>query len=160
ILLVSEGFNGDRLTREIENVAAAAAQSYSVVYALDVNRHELDAAADQPIGGDQAIEIQDRLTPMGSLAAETGGRLLIDAGRRADEIFETLGAQAEDYYLVGFTPTESAGDRETYRRVSVRVSRRGALVSTRTGFTLTDPAARLDRHQAIERAMAAPFAQQ
>jgi VWFA-related protein len=161
ILLVSEGFNGDRLTREVENVAAAAAQSYSVVYALDMNRREIDAAADEPVGGDQAKEIQDRLTPMGSLAAETGGRLLIDAGRRADEIFDTLAAQAEDYYLVGFTPSDAGtGDRDAYRRVTVRVTRRGALVSTRTGFTLTDTAARLDRHQAIERAMAAPFAQQ
>jgi len=161
ILLVSEGFNGDRLTREVENVAAAAAQSYSVVYSLDINRHEIDAAADNPIGGDQANEIQDRLTPMGSIAAETGGRLLIDAGRRADDIFTTLAAQAEDYYLVGFTPSESAtADRDAYRRVTVRVTRRGALVSTRTGFTLTDAAARMDRHQAIERAMSAPFAQQ
>jgi VWFA-related protein len=160
ILLVSEGFNGDRLSREIENVAAAAAQSYSVVYAMDVNRHEIDAAADQPIGGDQANEIQDRLAPMGSLAAETGGRLLIDAGRRADDIFDALAAQ-EDYYLVGFTPSDSASsDRAAYRRVAVHIARRGAVVSTRTGFTLTDAAARLDRHQAIDRAMAAPFAQQ
>src|SRR5436190_11433661 len=108
ILLVSEGFNGDRLTRDVENVAAAAAQSYSVVYALDVNRHEIDAAADAPVGGDQALDIQDRLTPMGSIAAQTGGRLLIDAGGRADDIFDTLSAQAEDYYLVGFTPSEKA----------------------------------------------------
>ena len=75
VLLVSEGFNGDRLSREIENVAAAAAQSYSVVYALDINRHEIDAAAEQPIGGDQATDIQDKLTPMGTIAAETGRTL-------------------------------------------------------------------------------------
>src|SRR5262249_13334347 len=47
--------------------------------------------------------------------------------------------------------------RGEYRRVSVRVKRSGARVSTRTGFALSDPTARMDRQQAIQRAMGAPF---
>jgi VWFA-related protein len=161
ILLVSEGFDGDRLTTEIEEVAAAAAESYSVVNALDINRREIDVNASEPVGADQATTIHDRLSPLGSLAAETGGGLFLDVSARADRVFTALGDQSQDYYLVGFMPREvSLNDRGKYRRVTVRVRRGGARVSTRTGFTLTDAAARMDRHQAIDRAMKAPFAQQ
>jgi VWFA-related protein len=161
VLLVSEGFFGDRLPREIENVAAAAAESYSVVYSIDVNRHDLDITADEPVGADQANAIHDKLAPLGSLASETGGTLILDANRHADEAFASLADQTQDYYLIGFTPaTDDARDRDAYRRVTIHVKRRDAQVSTRTGFTLTDTAARMDRRQAIDRAMAAPFSQQ
>jgi VWFA-related protein len=161
ILFISEGFFGDRLPRDIETVAAAAAESYSVVYAIDVNRRQLDIAAAEPTGADQSTAIHDRLSPLGSLAAETGGRLLIDAGQYADQAFSTLADQSQDYYLVGFPPRADAlKDRGAYRPVTVRVHRSGAQVSTRTGFALTDAAARMDRRQAIDRAMAAPFSQQ
>jgi VWFA-related protein len=158
VLFVSEGFYDDRLRRELQDVAAAAAESYSVVHAFDVNQHEFDASADTATGADQANEIHDKLSPLGSLAAETGGSLVIDANRRT-EAFTAIADQSQDYYLIGFAP-DATGSRDTYRPVTVRVSRRGAEVSTRTGFALTDASKKLGRHQAIERAMAAPFAQQ
>src|SRR5262245_7068765 len=104
ILLVSEGFQVDHLSREIEEVAAAAAQSYSVVHAFDINRREIDITVNQPVGGDQSSDIHDKLSPLGTLAAETGGTLLIDAGSRADQAFASLADQSGDYYLVGFLP--------------------------------------------------------
>jgi len=161
ILLVSEGFYADRLTRELERVAAAAAESYSVIHALDMNRRGPDITADEPSGEDVAAGIQDRIGPLGSLAAETGGLLTLDATQHADDAFTAVADQTNDYYLVGFTPGEEAlADRGAYRPVTVRVRRGGARVSARTGFVLTDTAARLDRHQSIERAMTAPFPQQ
>lgn len=161
VLLVSEGFYGDRLGRDIENVAAAAAGSFSVVYAIDVNRHELDITASEPVGGDQATDIHDKLNPLGSLAAETGGMLLLDASRHANEVFATLADESQDYYLIGFSPrTAALKDRGTYRRVTVRVRRGGTQVSSRTGFALGDAGARMDRHQSIDRALSAPFPQQ
>jgi len=161
VVLISEGFYADRLSREIEEVAAAAAESYSVIDALDINRHDLDITADEPVGADQANAIHDKLTPLGTFAAETGGTLIIDANRHADDAFAALADQSTDYYLIGFTPVaDDSKDRDAYRRVTVHVKRRDAQVSARTGFTLTDPAARMDRHQAIDRAMAAPFSQQ
>ena len=161
VLFISEGFYGDRLAREIEDVAAAAAESYSVVYALDMNRREIDMTDNEPTGADHATAIHDRLSPLGSLAAETDGRLLVDAAHRADQIFDALGDESQDYYLVGFLPLESAlKDRGAYRRVTVGVRRGGARVSTRTGFTISDQAAKLTRRQAIDRAFAAPFPQQ
>ena len=161
VLLISEGFYGDRLTREIQNVAAAAAESYSVIYALDINRRGIDIATDEPSGTDNAIGIQDRISPLGSLATQTGGTLMLDAGQYADQALASLADQSQDYYLVGFTPRDDAQkDREAYRPVTVHVKRSGAKVSARTGFVLTDTAARADRQRAIERAMSAPFSQQ
>jgi VWFA-related protein len=161
VLLVSEGFYGDRLTRELEGVAAAAAESYSVIHPLDMNRRGPDITADEPAAEDLAAGIQDRIGPLGSLAAETGGLLTIDASQHADDAFGAVADQSNDYYLVGFTPGNDAlADRGGYRPVTVRVRRGGANVSTRTGFVLTDAAARMDRHQSMERAMNAPFSQQ
>ena len=161
ILFISEGFQADRLAREIETVAAAAAQSYSVVNALDINRREVDFNADEPVGGDQASDIHDKLSPLGALAAETGGALILDAGTRADQAFAAIADQSQDYYIVGFVPRRDELDqRGAYHRVSVRVKRSGARVSSRTGFALSTAGSHMDRQQAIERAMAAPFAQQ
>ena len=161
VLLVSEGFYGDRLPREIQQVAAAAAESYSVIHSLEVNRRGPDITADEPTGAAPAMDVQDKIDPLGSLAAETGGTLILDASQHADAAFNAVADQLEDYYLVGFTPGDEAlKDRGAYQPVTVRVKRSGARVSTRTGFVLTDAAARMDRHQSIERAMTAPFSQQ
>jgi VWFA-related protein len=158
VFLLSEGFHGDNVTREIETVAAAAAQSYSVIYALDLNQRGADPAAEQPVGGDAATEVLDNINPLGSLAVETDGALFSDAGIRADQAFAQAGDASQDYYLVGFTPRDDAlKNPGSYRRVTVRVRRRGARVSARTGFALVDPARTPDRRQSIDRALAAPF---
>ena len=159
ILFISEGFEGDRLAREIEGVAAAAAESYSVVHAFDINRREVDITADEPVGADQANNIHDKLSPLGTLAAETGGSLVLDVAARADQAFASIAEQSQDYYLIGFMP-KAHGQPGEYRRVSVRVKRAGSRVSSRTGFALSDAAAHMDRQQALQRAMTAPFAQQ
>jgi len=161
VFLLSEGFNGDHLSREIDNVAAAAAQSYSVVYAIDLNRRVVDASAAAPTGGDDANAVLDRINPLGSLAVETDGALIPDAGLRADQVFAQLADQSQDYYLVGFTPLErDMKSPGSYRRVTVRVKRSGARVSTRTGFALVDASATINRRASIDRAMSAPFPQQ
>lgn len=161
VILISEGFQSDSLRHEVDLVAAAAAQSSSIIYAFDINSHVIDASAAEPVGPDQAADIQDRLSPLGTLAAETGGSLVLDVTARPDRAFADLASASHDYYLVGFAPGAKAIEqRGEYRRVAVRVRRSGARVSTRTGFTLADASLHLDRHQAIERAMAAPFPQQ
>jgi VWFA-related protein len=161
IIFISEGFYDDNVRRELEDVAAAAAQSYSVIYAVDVNRRESDFTVNEPTGGDQATGILDRVGPLAGLAAETDGLFANDAGLRADQVFASVAAQSQDYYLVGFTPSDNAvKDPGQYRRVKVHVARSGATAGTRTGYALVDPASRLDRRQAIDRALAAPFPQQ
>jgi VWFA-related protein len=161
VLLMSEGFYADNVTREMEDVAAAAAQSYSVIYALDLNRRNGDLTENQPGGADVANGILDKLNALGSLAGETGGLLVTDAGTHADQVFAALGDQSQDYYLVGFEPRDAVvKNPAAYRRVSVKVRRDGVVASTRTGFSLADPSAALNRREAIDRALAAPFPQQ
>ncbi len=161
VLLFSEGFFVDHVTRELDEVAAAAAESYSVIYAVDLNRRELDVRESDPLGGEQHGEIESRLASLGSLASETAGELLLDASGRLDGIFTRLADTAQDYYVVGFEPPDEAlRDRRKYRRVAVKVAREGVRVSTRTGYALHDEATPADRRQAIDAALAAPFAQQ
>jgi hypothetical protein len=106
------------------------------------------------------MEVLARTEPLGSLAAETDGALISDAASHLDTALSRIADQAQDYYIVGFTPSEAAlSARGEYRRVSVKVTRPGARVSARTGYA-TPKAAPLDRRRAIDAALAAPFAQQ
>ena len=161
LILFSEGFHQQNVTREVEQVAASAAQSYAVVYAFDMNRHrsELDQAL-MP-ATNQATEILVRSEPLGSLAVETDGVLLRDAAEQLDTALNQIADQSQDYYLVGFEPSEAAtANRGQYRRVSVRVTREGTHVSARTGYAMPRDSAPLDRRRAIDFALAAPFVQQ
>lgn len=157
VFLLSQGFHGDHVTSEIESVAAAAAQSSSVIYALDLNPRGADPAAAQPVGGNAATEVLDKINPLGSLAAETAGTLFLDAGIRAGEIFAQAADVSQDYYVVGFTPRDDAAKTPGYHRVSVHVRRRGVSVNTRTGFAMAGRARTPDRRQTIDRALSAPF---
>ncbi len=161
VVLFSEGFEIDNVTHELEQVAAAAAQSYSVVYAVDLNVRGGDLSEAEPIGGQQLSEIRSRLQSLGSLTAETDGELFIDATSRLDSILTRIGATTEDYYLIGFAPSEAGlRDREQYRRVNVRVTRPGARVSTRSGYAVGAKMTPADRRRTVDAALGAPFSQQ
>jgi VWFA-related protein len=157
VLLFSEGFFTDHVTRELDEVAAAAAQSYSVVYSLDLNSRMNEPAAGAPTGGDQFQEIQSRIEPLGALAQGTDGELVTDANQRLASTLQRIGDTSQDYYLVGFEPAAGARNKpNTYRHVHVAVKRPGAHVSTRTGYSLSADKP-LDRRLAIDAALAAPY---
>jgi VWFA-related protein len=162
VVLFSEGFHQRNVSRELEQVAAAAAQSYAVFYPFDLNRRaSTDISQPQVPGTTAATEIHARIEPLGSLAAETDGALVIDAVSHLDAALDRIADREQDYYLVGFTPSPAALEsRGEYRRVSVRVTRPGARVSARTGYAAPKAAATLDRRRAIDAALSAPFAQQ
>lgn len=161
VVLFSEGFFQDNLTRELETVAAAAAQSYSVFYAFDLNARTTAIAEAYVQNTTLATEVQARIAPLGTLATETDGQLVLDAGGRATEALDQIAAQAQDYYLVGFAPSaEARMKRGRYQRVSIRVTRPGARVSARTGYALKPDVAELDRRRAITAVLGAPFVQQ
>ena len=101
------------------------------------------------------------MSPLGTLAAETDGELFVRAARRLDAVLEGIGSQADDHYIVGFEPAGGDDDASEYRRVTVRVARPGARVRTRTGYVLgADNPGTRGRRQAIDAALAAPFALQ
>ena len=161
VVLFSEGFHQRNVSREVEQVAAASAQSYATVYSFDLNRRiGADVAQD---GAPTTIgnEVLARTEPLGSLAVETDGALIVDATTHLDAALERIADQAQDYYIVGFTPSAAAlAARGDYRRVTVRVKRPGASVSARTGYATVKPGSGLDRRRAIDAALAAPFSQQ
>jgi VWFA-related protein len=162
VVVFSEGFFSDHVTRELEDAAAAAAESYSVMYGVDLNRRGPSPADFGPRGSDQQREEQSRLEPLASLALETDGQLFIDANSRLDRVFASIADQSQDYYIVGFPPAATTTrERSKYRRVTIRVTRRGARVSARTGYALDaadlSPAA---RRRAIDTAFTAPFPEQ
>ena len=152
VILFSEGFEVDHVTHELEDVAAAAAQSYAVVYAVDLNSRAVSLTAQQPLGGQQYAEIQSRLQSLGSLTAETDGELFNDASAHIDQVMNDISETSQDYYLVGFAPTAAAlRDRGQYRHISVRVTRPGARVSTRTGYAVGPQVTTADRRRTIRR---------
>jgi VWFA-related protein len=160
VLLFSEGFHNDNVHRELDRLAAAAAETYSVVYSFDLNRR-LENLGQTSLGADQFIEISNRLDPLGGLSLETGGRLFTDAGTNLDRPLDELGDTETDYYVLGFSPSAAAlADRDLYQRVSVRVSRPGARVSARTGYVAGQKPTPADRRRVIDKALAAPFSQQ
>jgi VWFA-related protein len=157
LVLFSEGFYPDHVTRELEQVAAAAAQSYAVIYSLDLNRREVDLRQEEPGGGDQQSETDSRLATLGSLAVETDGLLIKDVSANPGAALTRIADLSQDYYIVGFEPADGTR-RGTYRRVKVHVKRPGARASTRTGYALSDPSATpADRRRAINVALGAPF---
>jgi hypothetical protein len=132
-----------------------------VFYPFDLN-HRTDNLTQAAVStADLSTEIQARLEPLGSLATATDGVLMIDAASRVEQALDRIADQAQDYYLVGFTPSAAAlANRGAYRRVTVRVTRPGAHVSARTGYAAPKPVNTLNRRGAIDEALAAPFDQQ
>ena len=161
VILLSEGFYDDNVGRDVERVAAAAAQSYSTVYALDINRRESDIQEFSSLGAQRFTAIQSRVSPLGTLAAETDGELFTYASRRLDEVLGRIAVRSGSYYIVAFEPGEGeTADPADYRRVEVSMSRSGARVSTRTGYTVRSAPTDADRRQSIDAALEAPYAMQ
>jgi VWFA-related protein len=161
VVLFSEGFFQDNLSRELEAVAAAAAQSYCVFYTMDLNSR--GQRLDEAYVSDTVLssEIQARIAPMATLAVETDGQMFVDAAGRTPEVLNALADSAQEYYLVGFTPSEDARmNRGKYRRVKVVVKRNGARVSARTGYAVAPETPPTDRKKSLETLLGAPFVQQ
>jgi VWFA-related protein len=161
VVLFSEGFYQDNLSRELEAVAAAAAQSYCVFYTFDLNQRTNSLNEGQMSDTVLGSEIQARIAPMATLAVETDGMMVVDAANRVGKALDTLADQAQEYYLVGFVPSDDARlNRGKYRRVSIKVKRPGARVSARTGYAVGPEVTTSARRRTIDTVLGAPFVQQ
>lgn len=161
VVLFSEGFFQDNLARELETVAASAAQSYCVFYTFDLNQRTGSLTEATVPETPLATEISARIAPLSTLAVETDGMMVIDAGVRTQQALDTIAQQAQDYYLVGFAPSEDARvNRGKYQRVTVRVNRPGARVSARTGYAVGPEQTAADKRRSINTVLGAPFVQQ
>ena len=161
VMLFSEGFHTDNISRSIKDVAAAAAETYSVIYSFDLNKRSESLSAVMPTGSDVAPEISNRLESLSQLSADTNGKVILDASTHLDQALDVVGAAELDYYIIGFAaPAAALTNRDEYRHVSVRVTRPGAHVSTRTGYVAGPAQTPADRRRAIDAALRAPFSQQ
>ena len=161
VILFSEGYFPDNLSRELEAVAAAAAQSYAVFYTFDLNARTPPLNQAYLSETVLATEVQSRIAPLSTLAVETDGMMIVDAAHRVDAALKTIAEQAQEYYLVGFTPSDAARlNRGKYRRLEIRANRQGAQVSARTGYAVAPESTVADRRRAIDSVLGAPFAQQ
>jgi VWFA-related protein len=75
---------------------------------------------------------KDPAASLGILAKETGG-FLIDNTNDLATAFQRIDADRRFHYLVTYTPRNSTQDG-TFRRIAVRVKRRGASVHARSGY--------------------------
>ncbi|MEW5982654.1 MAG: VWA domain-containing protein [Acidobacteriota bacterium] len=161
VILFSEGFEIDNVRHELESVAAAAAQSYCMVFSLDLNSRFQGLDEMLPRTAALRSEIQSRLDSIGSLASETNGELVSDAGQQLDRALARIAESAQDYYLVGFEPSEAGlKNRDDYRRVRIVVKRPGVRASARSGYAVGPSLAAINPRRAIDAALRAPFSQQ
>ena len=162
VILFSNGFFDDNVSDQLERVSAAAARSYAVIESMDMNNRTISATrVGGGLGNDRGLEVADQIAPLSALAVATDGRFYPDAAGWIDRSLDSLAAPSQDYYLVGFEPAADAtGQRNGYYPVTVKVTRPGAHVSTRTGFALALPPAPGDRRQAINAVLDAPFPEQ
>ena len=161
VMLFSEGFHTDNISRSLKDVAAAAAETYSVIYSFDLNKRSESLSTVMPTGSDVAPEISNRLESLSLLSADTNGKVILDASSHLDQALDVVGAAELDYYIIGFAaPAAALTNRDEYRHVSVRVTRPGAHVSTRTGYVTGPAQTPADRRRAIDAALRAPFSQQ
>ena len=127
VMLFSEGFHTDNISRSIKDVAAAAAETYSVIYSFDLNKRSESLSTVMATGSDVAPEISNRLESLSQLSADTNGKVILDASSHLDQALDVVGAAELDYYIIGFTaPAAALTNRDEYRHVSVRVTRPGA----------------------------------
>ncbi len=155
LILFSEGFSADHAVARLDQVASAAAESYTVIYPIDLSRGGVDITrASMP--QTTLAETSQRREPLAALALETNGRLI--TGVNANTLQQALtgiASQAEDYYLVGFEP--GAGDKPAkYRRVAVSIKRRGVVAHARTGYSMPAEISPALERQAIDAAIFSP----
>jgi VWFA-related protein len=147
VLLVSEGFSLSGLTdwrvREAMNTLVDHANRAGVViYAVDPRGLVITGLSAADNGNpSQFAEIsarrQDALWQtqdgLRYVAGQTGGFAVVDSNDMPGAFRRVMDDQ-RGYYLVGFQPSEDTFTDRRFRRVKVKVTRKGLRVRTRAGF--------------------------
>ena len=153
IVLVSEGFAMYDLGREnsivgdsMRSLVDRANRAAVVIYAVDPRGLVVTGltAADNPMSARQAAETAFRRSSMlqatqGGLqfvAGQTGGFAVINNNDIAGAMRRIM-ADQRGYYLIGYQPdlsTFGPGSGRLFRKLKIKVTRRGLKIRTRTGF--------------------------
>jgi VWFA-related protein len=140
IVLVSEGFILSPRIVESRSVTQAAMHANAALYFVDARRMNL-GAAEYPAefnalgeAGDLAKSLADQAgEAFGSetLAKDTGGFTIANTNDLAGGM-RRVAAETRSYYLLGYDPTKEPDGK--FRKIGVRVSRKGARVRARRGY--------------------------
>jgi len=152
VVLVSTGFVLDQEIDERRDVVAASRRANAAVYFVDVRGLEVgmeqlfqahyenpdtfgSADIPQPPAASQLTE--DWLETEGAvtLASDTGGFSVRNSNDLARGIAR-IADESRVYYLLGYTPTKTARDGK-FRKIEVRVDRKGVKVRARRGYYAT-----------------------
>ncbi|HEX8030426.1 MAG TPA: VWA domain-containing protein [Vicinamibacterales bacterium] len=106
----------------------------------DALMKEIDEAANR---GNVTIHVIDP-RPLGSvgfggdttlrrLAADTGGRAIVNTNNPIDQLESGVMSDASAYYLIGYSPTRRTNDGK-FHEIKVKVKRRGVRVTARRGY--------------------------
>jgi VWFA-related protein len=140
-ILVSPGFFYDSELAEFRRVAEASRRANTPVYFLNASGLpdmpvEMTALVGQPIApGDIAIALRDsREAAAGAevVASDTGG-FVVQNTNNLTKGLRRIADEARRYYLIGYTPTNTARDGK-YRKIEVELAPRGAGAGDREGW--------------------------
>ena len=153
VVLVSEGFqvfgfgmDNEMIRDALRGMVDRANRAGVVLYAIDPRGlvNVGITAADRVGGGRQAASIMSARSAalresqdgLRYLAGETGGFAVVNTNDLAFG-FRKVMADQHGYYLIGYQPEAGSVNeltRDRFRRVSIKVKRKGLKVRTRAGF--------------------------
>lgn len=148
VFFVSEGFvpnfTGSDFTTMIRRATSSAARSGVVIYSLDPRGLFVDSMFDAGSGGgfDPTGVFQNRMSgersftqePLHALAADTGGRALLNNNDLEDQLRKGLD-ETSRYYLLAWRPVNEAQRASNFSKIKVTVAGRPELkVQLRRGY--------------------------
>lgn len=170
LVLVSGGLVQDPRLREYRAAVTEARRANTAIDFLDA-RGLLAASAGLQADVTQPLDIQDRGTGAGldeardasegseGLALDTGGLVIRDSNDLGAALAR-IAREARSYYLIGYVPTDRASDGR-FRKIDVKVARKGVTVRARRGYFAPGPARENatpeKRDAALQRALDSPF---
>jgi len=170
LVLVSGGLVQDPRLREYRALVTEARRANTAIDFLDA-RGLVAAGAGLQADVNEPLDIQDRGTGAGldeardasegseGLALDTGG-LVIRDNNDLGAAMARIAREARSYYLIGYVPTDRATDGR-FRKIEVKVARKGVAVRARRGYFAPGPAGQSasaeKRDAALQRALDSPF---
>jgi VWFA-related protein len=144
IVLLSDGFVIQDIETTLRNVVGQVARSGARIYAIDVrglNRAGNPGVIDQAHAADEfgpSTRFDGLADAPNSLAVDTGG-MMIRNENNIGRALDTIAADANRYYVLGFQSTNTTWDGK-FRQVQVRVKRGAVRVRARRGYLAIEPA--------------------
>ena len=147
VFFISDGFvpnfTGSDFTMMMSRATGAANRSSVVIYTLDARGLSTDASIDASSRGfDPYGILQSRMgaertfmqEPLHALAADTGGRALLNSNDLAGGIAKALD-ETSRYYLLAWRPTNDAQRASNFSKIKVTIAGRPELkVQLRRGY--------------------------